>query len=215
MLRKPRSNVYWTKETDQAILEYNKTHDKELFLEKIYPAFVRLAEANLKNHNIYYYEGTKAELQNEVVTDLYEKMPLFKEGKGSGFGYFNLIARNHCYGTANDVYKMLNRHKELNVDMPIPNDEEESAEERVEACLEFMTKVQKLIEARRQDDNLVAVFKEISYLLEHAEEINPRLINDKNFIYAYLRGKLGIKVQTLNNTMFALNKLLSKNHVSL
>jgi len=111
--RKPKkANVYFTQETEDAIIEYLKSKNQakrnEIFNEKINYAFHKLAENIIHTFKFYYTEvDTIPELQHEVVAFLLEKLHLYKPEKGKAFSYFGTIAKRYLILYNNANYKKL------------------------------------------------------------------------------------------------------------
>jgi hypothetical protein len=91
--RKPKkSNIYFTQDTEDAILEYLKSTNpkqrNQIFNERINYAFHKLAENIIHTFKFYYTEvDTIPELQHEVVAFLLEKLHLYDQTKGKAFSY--------------------------------------------------------------------------------------------------------------------------------
>lgn len=198
-----RKAVYWGKETDEAILEYNKTRDEQLFNERIYPAIERLAYSVLHNYNVDYFESSKSEFMRELINKLYEDLPKYDPSKGSGFSYFNVIARNYCWQKANETYIRLVRERELDVNKPNP---ESDPEFDLDKLWKMLRTLGAAIE-KSDSPNMKRIFPCIVYLFEHAEEINPKYLRDKDYIFAWLRAKTGLPNQRLSNTICSLRHL--------
>ena len=109
MPRKKKSKVYFTMDTEQAIIEYNKTTDQrtrnKLYSERIQYAFEKLAENILNTFKFSYFVVSKEDVQMEVVSTLIEKIHMFQEGKGKAFSYFSIVAKNHLILKNNGNYK--------------------------------------------------------------------------------------------------------------
>jgi len=111
--RKPKkANIYFTQDTEDAIVEYLKTKDtkkrNEIFNERINYAFHKLAENIIHTFKFYYTEvDTIPELQHEVVAFLLEKLHLYKSEKGKAFSYFGTIAKRYLILYNNANYKKL------------------------------------------------------------------------------------------------------------
>jgi hypothetical protein len=109
MPRKKKSKVYFTMDTEQAIIEYNKTTDQrtrnKLYSERIQYAFEKLAENILNTFKFSYFDVSKQDVQMEVVSTLIEKIHMFQEGKGKAFSYFSIVAKNHLILKNNGNYK--------------------------------------------------------------------------------------------------------------
>ena len=111
--RKPKkANVYFTQETEDAIIEYLKSKNQEernqIFNEKINYSFHKLAENIIHTFKFYYTEvDTIPELQHEVVAFLLEKLHLYNQNKGKAFSYFGTIAKRYLILYNNANYKKL------------------------------------------------------------------------------------------------------------
>lgn len=198
-----RKAVYWGKETDEAILEYNQTKDEQLFNTRIYPAIERLAYSVLHNYNVDYIQGSKSEFMMELIGKLYEDLPKYDPSKGPGFSYFNVIARNYCWEKANEAYMKLVRERELDATKPEPEPEPEFDLDKLWEMLRTLgAAVEKSASPRMK-----RIFPCIVYLFEHADEINPEYLRDKDYIFAWLRAKTGLSNQGLSNTICSLRHL--------
>ena len=86
MPRKKKSKIYFTEDTEKAIIEYNKTSSpsvrNRIYKEQIQYPFEKLAENILNTFKFSYFDVPKIDIQMEVVSTLIEKIHMFKEGKG-------------------------------------------------------------------------------------------------------------------------------------
>lgn len=109
MPRKKKDKVYFTLDTEKAIIEYNKTKDEkvrnQIYKEKIQYPFEKLAENILNTFKFSYFDIPKSDVQAEVVSTLIEKIHMFQEGKGKAFSYFSIVAKNHLILKNNGNYK--------------------------------------------------------------------------------------------------------------
>ena len=111
--RKPKKiNVYFTQDTEDAILEYLKARSpkkrNKIFNERINYSFHKLAENIIHTFKFYYTEvDTIPELQHEVVAFLLEKLHLYDQTKGKAFSYFGTIAKRYLILYNNANYKKL------------------------------------------------------------------------------------------------------------
>ena len=99
--RKPKkSNIYFTQETEDAIISYLASNDQifrnRIFDERIDYAFHKLAENIIHTFKFYYTDvDTINELKHEVVSFLLEKLHLYNPTKGKAFSYFGTIAKRY------------------------------------------------------------------------------------------------------------------------
>lgn len=93
--------IYFGKDVQDAIIEFNKLNDVEhkrtrqkLFQSLIYPAFKKLAENIINTFKFHNYETTFEDLQNDVISELYQKIGGYDELKGRAYSYFSQISKN-------------------------------------------------------------------------------------------------------------------------
>ena len=104
MARK-KSNIYWTKETEDAVIEYNETGDDRLFEEKIYGPLNKMAENIINRFKFPYMDGSFEDIKAEVVSYLVINLHKFSADKGKAFSYFSVIAKNYLILHNNKAYK--------------------------------------------------------------------------------------------------------------
>jgi len=118
--RKPKEpRVYFTQETEDAIVQYLITEDivqrNLIYNEKIRYAFYKLAENIIHTFKFYYTDtDTIEELKHEVVTFLLEKLHLYNQSKGKAYSYFGTIAKRYLIIYNENNYKKL--QEKVNVD---------------------------------------------------------------------------------------------------
>lgn len=121
MPRKPRNKQYFTKDTEDAIIEYNSTDDQyikdRVYRDRIKPAFDKLAEIVYNKWKFTYFDDDPQDVMSEVVTFMIEKIHMYKEGKGKAFSYFTIVARNYLILTNNANYK---RYKDTDIMSAMP-----------------------------------------------------------------------------------------------
>jgi hypothetical protein len=111
--RKPKQSIlYFTQETEDAIVEYLITEDQvkrnQIYNDKIDYAFHKLAENIIHTFKFYYTEvNTINELKHEVVCVLLEKLSKYKQGKGKAYSYFGTIAKRYLIVYNTNNYKKL------------------------------------------------------------------------------------------------------------
>ena len=117
--RPRKRKMYFTNETEMAIIAYNKeTSDvlkNKVFNEFIYYPFQKLSENIIHTFKFYYFDGGTREVQQEVIAFLIEKMGKFVEGKGKAFSYFGQIAKNYLIQNNNKNYKDLKSNAPISV----------------------------------------------------------------------------------------------------
>ena len=121
MPRKAKSKQYFTKDTEDAIIEYNLTDDQRIkdkvYRDRIKPAFDKLAEIVYNKWKFTYFDDEPQDVMSEVVTFMIEKIHMYKNGKGKAFSYFTIVARNYLILNNNANYK---RYKDTSILSAMP-----------------------------------------------------------------------------------------------
>jgi hypothetical protein len=121
MPRKKSNRQYFTKDTEDAIILYNKTEDKlsrdKIYKDHIQKSFEKLAEIVYNKWKFTYFDDDPQDVMAEVVTFMIEKIHMYQEGKGKAFSYFTIVARNYLILNNNSNYK---RYKDTDVMSNMP-----------------------------------------------------------------------------------------------
>lgn len=109
MVKPKPSKVYFSLETEAAIIAYNKSVDLDerelIYRSKIQIPLDKLAENVINRFKFPYMEGTFDEIKAQVVSFLVINLHKFTEGKGKAFSYFSIIAKNYLILHNNNSYK--------------------------------------------------------------------------------------------------------------
>ena len=170
---RPRKNkMYFTLETERAIIAYNKESSNALknkvYNEFIHKPLMKLAENIIHTFKFYYFDGGPKEVQHEVIAFMLEKLPKFVEGKGKAFSYFSIVAKNYLIQNNNKNYRDLKSKK------PIVTIDRERDLGHESALAEY------------RDDLDVFMERFSDYYSKKIEE-NFRSSRDKRIAYAVLR----------------------------
>ena len=109
--KKKKGVQYFTQDTEDAIVLYNKTTDFEvrsrLYNDRIHYGFFKLTENIIHTFKFYYTEVDNIEdLQHEVITFLLSKIHLFNPEKGAkAYSYFGTIAKRYLILSNQKNYK--------------------------------------------------------------------------------------------------------------
>jgi hypothetical protein len=121
MPRKKSNRQYFTKDTEDAIILYNKTEDKltrdKIYKDHIQKSFEKLAEIVYNKWKFTYFDDDPKDVMAEVVTFMIEKIHMYKAGKGKAFSYFTIVARNYLILNNNANYK---RYKDTDIMSGLP-----------------------------------------------------------------------------------------------
>jgi hypothetical protein len=122
MPRKKVPKEYFTKDTEDAILEYNKETDKlikdKIYRERIKNSFEKLTEIVFNKWGFTYFDDEPEDVMSEVVTFLVEKIHMYNDpNKGKAYSYFTIVARNYLILNNNSNYK---RYKDTDIISKMP-----------------------------------------------------------------------------------------------
>ena len=132
MPRKPSKRLYFTQETEDAIILYNNTtcpkEKSKIYEDKIHYGFFKLTQNIIHTFKFYHTEVDNLEhLQHEIIVFLLSKIHLFNPEKGAkAFSYFGTIVKRWCI-----LYNDKNYKKKINkVPVTDVNNEEKFSSEQ-------------------------------------------------------------------------------------
>lgn len=109
MLVKRKQDVYFTDDTEDAIVDYNSTVNpvlrNRIYTERIKYPFEKLVEYMINTFKFPYIDMPKADMQNEVVSVLMSKIHMFQKGRAKAFSYFSTIAKHYLIQENTKNYK--------------------------------------------------------------------------------------------------------------
>lgn len=119
-MKKKKNNVYFTEETENAIVLYNTTKDPDkkakIFSDHIYYPFYKLAENIIHSYKFYYTDFDDIEdLKHKIITVLLEeKIHKFDPTYGAkAYSYFGTIVKRWLINFNNSNYKKLKKRGTL------------------------------------------------------------------------------------------------------
>ena len=186
MPRKPKNKIYFTQDTENAIIEYNKCEDpikrNQIYKDEIQYPFEKLAENILNTFKFSYFDVPKMDVQMEVVSTLIEKIHMFKEGKGKAFSYFSIVAKNHLILKNNGNYKRFKKTALLS-EMPESwNPEDNFYDEQVsseynefkELMLQYWDKNLTKVFTKKRDIQIADAILELFRRSQYIENFNKK-----------------------------------------
>ena len=217
--RKPSKKQYFTSDTDAAIKEYlatsNQDERDEIFKERIWYPFYKLAENLIHTFKFYYTEVDDLEdLKHEVIVFLLEKLDYFKPEKGSkAFSYFSIVGKNYLILYNNTNYQK----KKQKVDV-LKADEDDGVlrqlgrDDRKQDLKDFIDYFTEYI-----DKNMFTIFKKdkdrkvadaINILFKRRENLE---IFNKKALYIYIREMTEVDTPVITKV----TKILKKHYKTL
>ena len=210
MPRKKTKHLYFTQETEDAIILYNKTEDTDerskIYKDHIKYPFEKLVENIIHTFKFYYFDVPSEDVQAEVIAFLNEKMHKFKAGKGKAFSYFSIIAKNYLIIQNNTNYKRMKRQGDLievdeerNLDAEASySDYQEQLSEFTDLYIQWYDRNMNTIFTNRKDMAVADSVLELFRIRENIENFN------KKALYILIRERTGFKTQNITrviNTM--------------
>lgn len=213
--KKKKSNIYFSKLTENAIVKYNKSDDikirNEIYNEEISAAFDKLAENILNTFKFSYFQCSHEEVQKEVVSNLVSNIHKYKQENGKAFSYFSIIAKNFLILYNNGNYKKFKKHVSV--------DDEESATNQLELTLSPTSNTSKKelseffdLMIKYWDINIEKLFKKehelkIAFAVLEVFRNSDRIENfNKKALYLYIREMTDCKTQNITKVV---NKMKS------
>ncbi len=215
--RSPKKpNVYFTKETENAIVQYNQSEDdierNLLYTQKIHPAFYKLAEIMIHRFKFYNFDVSHVDVKHEVISFLHEKITKYKAENGKAFSYFSIVAKNYLIAENNKNYYHYKRSQDIDVidiERNIINEKirEDLIEERrdfIDIFVNVMEKNLALFFIKQRD---IQVADSIMYLFKTRENIENY---NKKAIYILVRERTGVSSQYITSVITKIKKIYSK-----
>jgi hypothetical protein len=212
MPRKRKNKVYFTLDTEKAIIQYNLTKDpvvrNKIYKDEIQYPFEKLAENILNTFKFSYFDVPKIDVQMEVVSTLIEKIHMFKEGRGKAFSYFSIVAKNHLILKNNGNYKRFKKTALLS-EMPEswnpPNDfnETQLGDEYVEfkhLMLKYWDKNLTRIFSKKRDIQIADAVLELFRRSQYIENFN------KKHLYLLIREMTDCKTHYITKVVNEMKK---------
>lgn len=171
--RKPKQKIYYfTKDTENAILEYVSLKDQRsrdrLYKEKINYAFFKLSENIINTYKFPYMEGTIEDKQQEVIFHLLKGFDKYNPSKGAAYSYFGTAALRYCIIENDKRYRYIKG-------IDASSDIESISNEGIGDIIEDEDNIDNIF-----DTNDYVLEKFIEYVEKHYEKIFIKEINNKS-----------------------------------
>lgn len=205
---KKKQNVYFTQDTEDAIIEYNKCQDpierNIIYTNKIHPAFYKLAEIMIHRFKFYNFDVPHEDVKHEVIAFLHEKIGKYDETTGfKAFSYFSIVAKNYLIAENNKnyyQYKKRNTLESIDSERNIVNEQIRSnfiddQRDFIDLFVDVVEKYLPLIFTKNRD---IQVADSVLYLFKTRENIENY---NKKALYILIRERTGIKTQHITNVI--------------
>lgn len=220
--KKPSSNNYFTQETEDAIVAYNRatssSEKEKIYHRHIHYAFFKLTENIIHTFKFYYTEVDNIEdLQHEIITFLLQKIHLFDPSKGAkAYSYFGTIVKIYLIiqNTKNykkrvdktpveELYKDLNHSYELDTPLNQTDAISDFIDQYVEYCSDNIYELFPKDKDAQVADAILEVFR-------RREGID---IFNKKALYIYIREMIDVKTPHITRVADRLGEIYKEQYL--
>ena len=216
---KPSARMYFHAGTHDAIVEFQSMdcmkEKEEIYIEKILPAFDKLAENLIFIHGFAKPHGSYENLKSDCVTFLYETLEKFDASRGTkAFSYFNVVAKNWLIIQSKKKTKNNRRHVSID-DAPSLSSADLSAIELHQTAppqdaailkIESMDNLFVMMDTIREKltgENEIACMNAIITLFRKIDDLD--LLN-KRAVFVYMRDLSNLNPKQLSVAMSIIRK---------
>lgn len=216
-VKKKKQNIYFTQDTEDAIVEYNTCEDdflrNQIYTTRIHPAFYKLAEIMIHRFKFYNFDVSHEDVKHEVVTFLHEKIGKYDNTTGfKAFSYFSIVAKNYLIAENNkNYYHYKKRYNVDTIDLErnIVNEQlrTEFVDEQkdfIDLFVDIMEKFLPLLFTKNRD---LQVADSVLYLFKTRENIENY---NKKALYILIRERTGVRTQYITNVITKVRELYLK-----
>jgi len=212
-----KSNIYFTKITELAIIGYNKTDNpirrERIYRRFIYPAFMKLAENTINKIKPDYIHSTFGDLQTDLVTHLTQGLSKFNSKNGKAYSYYTRSSFNYLIGENDKAYKKLKKDAiELDIDeQRNVLIEEHNSEMRLvlkefmDAYIEYCYDNLNFIFTKQED---IQVADSLLHIFESREVIEDF---NKKALYIFVRERTGLITNNITRVVKVLKDIYEIN----
>jgi hypothetical protein len=215
--RSPKKpNVYFTQETEDAIVMYNTIDDEFqrnlIYTKKIHPAFYKLAEIMIHRFKFYNFDVSHEDVKHEVISFLHEKITKYKAENGKAFSYFSIVAKNYLIAENNKNYYHFKRSQDIgaiDLERNIVNEKVryDLIEEKKDFIDIFVNVVEKYLPLFFSKQRDIQVADSILYLFKTRENIENY---NKKAIYILVRERTGVGSQYITSVINKIKTIYGK-----
>lgn len=207
-----KTKMYFTQETENAIVLYNKTESlsekNSLYQVHIKYPFEKIAENVLNTYKFSYFDDSLADVKREVVSQMISKIHMYQEGKGKAFSYFTRMALNHLIILNNSNYK---RYKQTEIisllpenwdasEDPIALEASETHSEFRNLMLAYWDKKLNSVFDKQRDVQIADAVLELFRRVDYIENFN------KKNLYLLIREITGYKTHYITKVIATMKK---------
>lgn len=218
------SNVYFTADTEAAIIAYNSTEDSRekdrIYNDHIQHAFLKIAENVYNTFKFSYADVSPLEIQKQAISHMVANIDKYEPGKGKAFSYFSIVAKNWFILDNNMTYKRFKKHVEICeqtgesgefVVEPEHEKRESEAREFIQLMVEYWDKNIHKMFTKEKDLKIAHAVIEI---FRNSDRID---VYNKKALYLYIREIADCQTQKITkviNKMKATQKTIAEEYLN-
>jgi hypothetical protein len=215
--KKKKQNVYFTQDTEDAIVEYNNCDNSiirnEIYTKRIHPAFYKLSEIMIHRFKFYNFDVPHEDVKHEVIAFLHEKLGKYDNTTGfKAFSYFSIIAKNYLIAENNKNYYQYKKKysiETIDSERNIVNEQlrtefTDEQKDFIDLFVDLMEKYLPLIFPKNRD---LQVADSVLYLFKTRENIENY---NKKALYILIRERTGVRTQYITNVITEIRDIYGK-----
>jgi len=211
--RAKKSNNYFTKITELAIIGYNKSDSnvvrERVYRRFIYPAFMKLAENLINKMKPDYIDSSFQDLQTDLVTFLTARLDKFNPEAGKAYSYYTRTSFNYLIAENQKGYTKLKQDtqtidvdEQRNIITEIHNDEmQETLRYFMDAYIEYCYENLNFIFTNSTDIHVADSVLHIFETRENIEDFN------KKALYIFIRERTGLETTNITRVIKTLKQI--------
>ena len=175
-----KSNIYFTDETEQAVIDYINETDpakrNQIYNDKLDVPLSKLAENIFNTFKFVYCGDTPLNIQRDVVHHIIQNINKFNKTKGKAYSYFSIVAKNYLIHLNNTNYKASGQMVNIS---DLQNEEDDDENGNTSVSLQTEDPYYK----EHENEGLMDVI--IDFWNKNAEKYFPKPA-DLNIVYAII-----------------------------
>jgi len=214
--RKKTKNMYFTLETENAIIAFNKETDPTV-KGKIYNEYIKypmekLVESIFNRFGFSYFDSRPADVMSETLSNIMLNLHKFQEGKGKAFSYFSIVCKNYLIQVNNKNHEKWRDRETLMSSMPesweVEDDfkikqRQDDSSEFVRLMIEFWENNLNSIFNKKRDIKIADAIVELFRKNDSLELFN------KKALYCYIREMTGCKTTHITKVIKAMKEIVN------
>lgn len=197
MKKKKSNGYYFTQDTEDAIIRYNKEKNPkkrdDIYVQHLKFPLEKLVENIYNTFKFEYFLDDPIDVQSEVLSFILLNLHKYKGSKGKAFSYFSIVAKNYLILHNNKNFKKLKMFQDIDesdevfnlIDESVNNEINDHMHEFIDLMYDFWDfKIPKLFQKDRDIQIAYAVIE----LFRYVESVD---VFKKKTIYLYIREMTG------------------------